>query len=74
MHGFDLVLTCEEDEDVAFGLSGVDLEDGGDCCVEVVCFWLGSVMDVDRELTTGNCSEQVVSRAIDAYNEKVGVP
>jgi hypothetical protein len=51
---FNLVLTREEDEDVALWLGRVDLEDGGYGGVEVVGFGLGGVKDVDGVATTGN--------------------
>lgn len=40
-------------KNVAFGLSGMDLENGRDGGVEIVGLGLWCVMDVDRELTTG---------------------
>lgn len=45
----------EEDQDIAFRLSGMYLEHSSDSGVEIVGFWLGSVVDIDRELTTRNC-------------------
>lgn len=47
------VTNSKKYKDVAFGLSGMDLENGRDGGVEIVGLGLWCVMDVDRELTTG---------------------
>jgi hypothetical protein len=49
-------LSCEEDENVAFGLRRVNLEDSRDGRVEVVRFGLRGVQDVDRIAASGNCT------------------
>ena len=43
----------EEDENVAGWLRSVDLEDGGDCGMEIVCLRLRSIMDIHRIPTAG---------------------
>lgn len=42
----------EEYQNVALGLSGVNLKDGSDGGVKVVCFGLRGVMNIDRVSTT----------------------
>jgi hypothetical protein len=55
VRGLDLVLSSKKDKDVALGLGGVDLEDGGDGGVEVICFGLRRVVDVDGVPTAWDC-------------------
>lgn len=51
---FDLILTRQEEQDITFGLSSVDLENSRHCGVNVVGFGLLSVKHVDGETTTGD--------------------
>jgi hypothetical protein len=39
----------------------MNLENGGDCCVEIISFRLGSVMNIDRIAATRNCPKILLS-------------
>ena len=45
----------KEHKDIALGLGCVDLENSRDRSVEVVCFGLRGIMDIDRVPSTWNC-------------------
>jgi hypothetical protein len=49
----------QKDEDVPFRLCRVNLEDGGDCGVEVISFGLRRIMDIDRIAATRDCQSNV---------------
>lgn len=55
---------CQEDKDISLGLRRVDLEDGGDGGVEVVCLRLRCVENVDGVSTTRYCRERIVSPGV----------
>jgi hypothetical protein len=45
---------CEEHENVALGLCCMNLEDGGDGCMQVISLWLWCVVNIDRVSTPRN--------------------
>lgn len=49
----------QKDEDVPFRLCRVNLEDGGDCGVEIIRFGLRRIMNIDRIAATRNCQSNV---------------
>lgn len=63
VHVFEYSTTTDrqEDQDVALGLGRMQLEDGCDGSVEVVCLGLLGVVSVDREATTGHFQKLVHS-------------
>lgn len=44
----------EEDQDISLGRGHMDLEHGGDGCMEVIGFRLSGVPNLDRETTSRN--------------------
>jgi hypothetical protein len=48
------VTNRQEDQNVTLRLTGMNLENGGDCRVNIVCLWLSGIMKIDCVSTSRN--------------------